>query len=83
MTTTEQAPLCGATDGLGLWADEGDPERCYGRCTLPLGHGDHQRWAWHQEWRTNDDGELLLWAEWRGPNPNVECNICGKKGSEH
>jgi hypothetical protein len=70
--------LCGATDGLGLWADEGEPERCYGRCNLPAGHGGDEQMSWHRETR---DGEL--WAEWRGPNPGVKCRICGADGREH
>jgi hypothetical protein len=73
----EAQPLCGATDGLGVFPDMApdDPENCYGRCTLPAGHQNNN---WHQERR---DGEI--WAEWRGPMPGETCSICGKDGSEH
>jgi hypothetical protein len=47
------------------------------RCTLPVGHSD-KPWAWHEEIR---DGQL--WAEWRGPMPDVVCYICGRSGREH
>lgn len=70
--------LCGATDGLGD-ANPDDPSEPYGRCTLPKGHGTpNAPMAWHREMR---DGEL--WVEWRGPNPDEVCRICGVKGSEH